>query len=133
MLLLIVVSALFWRMSPETFSLKNWSWPGQEIVTENIETVGISNQDLLAAGPGKDVVLRHCTGCHSAELIRQNRMDRERWVSNIKWMQETQGLWDLGTDEVIVLDYLSTYYSPTNIGRRGNLNHEDIAWYILNE
>jgi hypothetical protein len=36
----------------------------------------------------------------------------------IRWMQETQGLWPLGENEVPVLDYLATNYGPVNVGRR---------------
>ncbi len=47
----------------------------------------------------------------------------------IVWMQETQGLWDLGNNEPIILDYLAEYYSPKKVGRRASL--EDVEWYII--
>jgi hypothetical protein len=49
----------------------------------------------------------------------------------IKWMQETQGLGDLGTNEPIVLDYLAKYYAPKETGRRKSLEIAEIEWYIL--
>lgn len=72
-----------------------------------------------------------CTSCHSAKLIIQNRASRSGWMKMIKWMQKTQGLPDLGSDEVLILDYLSKNYAPKNVGRRPNLDMEQIQWYVL--
>jgi len=74
-------------------------------------------------------VVNNCTNCHSAKLVTQNRMSKERWRATIRWMQETQNLWDLGKNEEIIVDYLATYYAPTEKGRRQNL--ENIEWYAL--
>ena len=74
-----------------------------------------------------------CTSCHSSKLIIQNRATREGWKEMIRWMQETQGLPDLGTVEPKVLDYLAAHYAPKNIGRRSNLDIEKIEWYVLKE
>ena len=49
----------------------------------------------------------------------------------IDWMQATQGLWELGDNEPIILDYLATHYAPEEVGRRANLDVEEIGWYIL--
>lgn len=75
------------------------------------------------------VVVGHCTACHSAQLITQNRATREGWKGMIVWMQETQNLWDLGENEEVILDYLSEHYAPEQVGRRKNL--ENIEWYEL--
>ncbi len=83
----------------------------------------------LAPGDGMLLVAQNCTPCHSAKLITQNRMTREGWSATIKWMQDTQNLWDLGENEKPILDYLATHYAPEDKGRRGNL--ENIAWYRL--
>ena len=66
-----------------------------------------SNYQGLPAGDGVDLVLENCTACHSAEIIRDNYMSREAWDKTITWMQEKQGLWELGKDRKIILDYLS--------------------------
>lgn len=86
-----------------------------------------------ADSPHLPVVKRHCTGCHSNRLILQNRSTREGWQEMIRWMQETQGLWELGTDEVIVLEYLSTYYAPQKTGRRAYIDPATVEWYVLEE
>ncbi len=83
----------------------------------------------LKAGTGLQLVIRNCTGCHSAKLVTQNRMDRKTWATTIKWMQQTQGLWDLGENTDIILDYLSEHYAPTKKGRRAQLT--EVEWYEL--
>ena len=72
----------------------------------------------LALGPGFEVVSAQCTVCHSARLITQSRADRDGWLAMIRWMQESQGLWPLGDQEGIVLDYLAENYGATSGGRR---------------
>lgn len=45
-------------------------------------------------------------------------------------MQQTQGLWDLGEAEPIILDYLAKHYAPeARASRRQPLT--DIEWYSL--
>jgi len=79
-----------------------------------------------------DLVRVNCAACHSGKLVAQNRATREGWQQMIRWMQETQGLWELGDKESKILDYLEKHYAPQEVGRRANLNTEDIEWYILN-
>jgi len=78
-----------------------------------------------------DLIRGMCTSCHSAKLITQNRATKEGWTEMIRWMQETQGLWDLGSNEKIIVDYLAEHYAPDDIGRRANLEIEEIEWYKL--
>ena len=99
---------------------------------ERIEK-GIHVATGLKVGKGFDIVRQTCTGCHSAKLITQNRATRQGWKDMISWMQETQGLWELGPIENEVLDYLSTYYAPEEQGRRAPLATEDIEWYWLDD
>ncbi|AOW79136.1 hypothetical protein A3Q34_14230 [Colwellia sp. PAMC 20917] len=70
---------------------------------------------------GYELVKAHCTGCHSAALVIQNRMSRDTWLETIRWMQKTGGLWPLGDSEKPILDYLAKHYSPSETGRRKNL------------
>lgn len=76
-----------------------------------------------------DLVVSNCTACHSAKLITQNRSSREGWQSMIRWMQESQKLWDLGENEEAILDYLAKNYAPDQKGRRVPLTN--IEWYEL--
>ena len=78
-------------------------------------------QTGLVIAPGYEVVKVQCTVCHSARLITQGRADREGWLSKIRWMQDTQGLWPLGPNEPLILDYLAANYAPEDRGRRPQL------------
>lgn len=92
---------------------------------------GIHVATGLVEGEGMQSVISNCITCHSAKLITQNRMNRDRWLSTIRWMQETQNLRDLGDQEEVILQYLSTYYAPEEVGRRKTLSN--IEWYELTE
>ena len=90
---------------------------------------GVHLRTGFVEGEGMMLVVNNCTNCHSAKLVTQNRMSKERWLATIRWMQETQNLWDLGGNEEPIVNYLATYYAPTEKGRRQNL--ADIEWYEL--
>ncbi|MFT4662877.1 MAG: hypothetical protein ACI8XB_003170 [Patiriisocius sp.] len=82
----------------------------------------------LKDGDGMFVVIANCTNCHSAKLVTQNSMTAERWNETIKWMQETQNLWDLGENQEVIVNYLVKNYPPKKSGnRRANL--ANIEWY----
>ena len=83
-----------------------------------VQGSGIDPKTGLVIAPGFEVVSVQCTVCHSALLVTQNRASREGWLSMIRWMQETQGLWPLGEQEAVVLDYLAKHYGPQRLGRR---------------
>lgn len=92
---------------------------------------GIHVQTGLIYGEGFDIVRGTCTACHSAKLVTQNRATREGWTEMIRWMQAKQGLWDLGANEPVILNYLAKNYAPEEMGRRPNLDVEAIEWYVL--
>ena len=75
----------------------------------NLEAQEAIDYQGLLPSAGIELVLENCTVCHSADLIKQNHMSREAWDKTITWMQENQGLWELGKkDRKIILDYLAT-------------------------
>lgn len=92
---------------------------------------GIHLETGLIAAEGWEAVRATCTACHSAKLVTQNKATREGWKNMIRWMQETQGLWELGDQEATILDYLAANYAPEESSRRANLDVEAIEWYIL--
>ncbi|WP_276166623.1 monoheme cytochrome C [Zobellia alginiliquefaciens] len=104
--------------------------PVEEDDFDKIEN-GIHVRTGFVEAPGMMETVQNCTNCHSAKLVMQNRMNKERWKSTIKWMQETQNLWDLGKNEDIIIDYLVTNYPPKKKGRREVLT--DIEWYELKD
>ncbi|TVZ27142.1 hypothetical protein JM83_2165 [Gillisia sp. Hel_I_86] len=100
-----------------------------EEIDENLIENGIHVRTGLVDGVGLMAVVNNCTNCHSAKLVTQNKMSAERWNETIKWMQETQNLWDLGANQEIIVNYLVTNYPVTEKGRRENLTN--IEWYGL--
>lgn len=78
---------------------------------------------------GVSQVIQNCTQCHSSKLITQNRLNKTGWKATIKWMQETQNLWDLGKNEERIVNYLAKNYAPEAEGRRANI--EVVQWYEL--
>ncbi|MDG1779309.1 MAG: monoheme cytochrome C [Flavobacteriales bacterium] len=109
--------------SPEEFS-SNDNLPDPNLVVD-----GIHVQSGLFATEGYELVKNTCLRCHSGALITQNRADREGWEQMIRWMQETQGLQDLGDSERLILDYLAANYAPEATGRRKPL--AKIEWYDI--
>ncbi|SHM99947.1 hypothetical protein SAMN04488057_105135 [Cyclobacterium lianum] len=104
------------------------------LAVEGIESEikdGIHEPTGFIADEGLDLVIAHCTACHSAKLVTQNRADREGWKKMIRWMQDTQNLWELGAQEAAILDYLSANYAPVSRGRRPPLT--GIEWYELKD
>lgn len=72
---------------------------------------------------GWELVRAHCTVCHSALLVTQNRGSRETWEHMIRWMQESQGLWAFDPmTENTILDYLARNYAPDAWSRRPPLS-----------
>lgn len=92
---------------------------------------GIHLRTGFAEGEGLQLVITNCTTCHSAKLVTQNRMSEEQWKATIRWMQETQNLWDLGANEETIVNYLATQYAPIAKGRRQHL--ANIEWYNLKD
>jgi len=80
----------------------------------------------LIKAEGWEMVQAHCSGCHSLNLVIQNRGDDEHWLNLIRWMQDKHNLWDLGPAETTVVSYLAGYYgAPETTPRRQLL---DTTW-----
>lgn len=132
LLILIAGFILFYMINPNFLSFQ--SKPEitvnvpVEVDEDRIEN-GIHVRTGLIDAKGLMTVVNNCTNCHSAKIILQNRMDTERWNTTIKWMQETQNLWELGDNQEIIVNYLVTNYPVKNKGRRENLSNID--WYEL--
>lgn len=136
LLYVLVGDKIEWQAAPRVVS----SSQERKIIKENPNGVKDSSEEVinsihqgtgLVFAEGFDLVRGTCTGCHSAQLITQNRATRAGWESMIRWMQRTQGLWDLGDTEGPILDYLAAHYAPTEVGRRANLDVDAIEWFVL--
>lgn len=110
----------------------------EQIASEEVEEVPVDEdrvEDGIDVATGfiaegdYMLVKTTCTACHSSKLVLQNRASREGWLDMIRWMQETQKLWDLEPNEDKILDYLATYYAPKEEGRRKPLTIEE--WYVI--
>lgn len=135
---MLAATVLVYLLVDPSLSAFNTDKNEQEYVTaaevleddDKIEN-GIHVRTGFVEGEGLMLVVNNCTNCHSAKLVTQNRMSKERWIATIRWMQETQNLWDLGGNEEPIVNYLATYYAPTQKGRRQNL--ANIEWYELDD
>ena len=73
----------------------------------------------LIKNPGWEQVRANCGGCHSHALVTSQRADRNGWLEIIRWMQETQNLWQFEPEtEAQILDYLAENYPPDAKRRR---------------
>lgn len=133
-ILSILVALIFigWVQYPSFFSASKQVEPTAQ-VAEMVDEDKVENGIDVASGFVAEgdylIVKRTCTACHSGKLVTQNRASREGWLDMIRWMQETQKLWDLGPAEDKVLDYLAKYYGPQKKGRRMPLEVEE--WYMI--
>lgn len=137
--LAIVVVALVNILAPDT--AEKWWGPEPELIAPMAEAPEAVSDTLIVDGihvasglvvdDGFIQVKATCLACHSAKLVTQNRATRDGWKKMIRWMQETQNLWDLGTNEDIILDYLAKHYAPDEAGRRPNLPTP--TWYVLED
>ncbi len=65
------------------------------------------------------LVMAHCTVCHSPKQYLQQRGTKSTWTDIIKWMQKHGGLWPLDADtESKIVTYLAENYGPSGSFRR---------------
>ncbi len=89
------------------------------LAEETQDAGGLTDPDSgLIMNRGWELVKAHCGGCHSTSLVTQNHMTRSNWVYTIHWMQEKQGLWDLGDAEEIIVSYLEENYGIADMPLR---------------
>lgn len=87
----------------------------------------VNAQDGMISGElvhddGWELVFAHCSACHSLQIVTSNRGDRATWLRLIRWMQETQNLWQIEpVTEGRLLSYLERNYGPEEAVRRAQL------------
>ncbi|MEM9361661.1 MAG: monoheme cytochrome C [Bacteroidota bacterium] len=133
MIFICIFSLLYVIINPSVFEKRPEETELVDIQEEPENPIidGVHVETGFVEGDGLTEVIQNCTNCHSAKLVTQNRMSKEGWVATIRWMQETQNLWDLGNNEEIIVNYLATNYAPDKKGRRDILTNID--WYTLEE
>lgn len=130
-LMSISIGLLFLKIYDPTLSIFHDKQEVVEVVDEDLIENGIHVRTGFVDDVGLMTVVNNCTNCHSSKLVIQNKMNEERWIATIKWMQETQNLWELGENQKIIVDYLVKNYPPVDKGRRASLTN--INWYELKE
>lgn len=134
---IVIVGAIYLIADPTLSAFKSSPTETDTVVVpvveDDFDTIenGIHTRTGFIDAPGMVETIQNCTNCHSSKLVIQNRMNKDRWIATIRWMQESQNLWDLGKNEAIIVDYLVDNYPPQEVGRRKNLT--DIEWYELDE
>jgi hypothetical protein len=104
----------------------------KEITTASnphIDSKIIDEETGLIMDANLEVVVVNCIACHSAHLITYTSADSSQWHDMIKWMQQTQGLWDLGNDEKSIIEYLSQHYGPSN--RQNQSEEITTTWHEI--
>ena len=67
----------------------------------------------LPRTPGYELIDVYCSGCHSLEIVMQQRADASRWRYMLNWMVEEQNMAPLLQEDAdIVLNYLVTHFGP---------------------
>ena len=119
------------------FLLMSMGWKQEKHRLNNSSNIALTDSSIkydvatgLVVSEHLNLVISHCTACHSSKLITQFHTDRQGWLEKIRWMQQKQKLWDLGEAEPKILDYLAKNYPPVEkVNRRPNL--KKIDWYKL--
>lgn len=101
-----------WNLGPAepvilNYLAENYGEPSEVHAAEHIDP-----DTGFAIAKGWETVKGTCTACHSSRLVIQNRGTRQVWLDRVRMMQEEHGLWDLGPNEPVILDYLVENYGP---------------------
>lgn len=71
----------------------------------------INPETGLIIDDNSSLVEINCLACHNAGLIVNMHASREAWIATIRWMQDSEGLWEIPKeDEDKILDYLTKHY-----------------------
>jgi competence protein ComEA len=96
-----------------------------------------SQQEALPAGPGRDITLKVCSGCHQPGIVASLRLTREGWAAVVKDMVKEGAK---GTDAELaqVVDYLSTNFvgeapRPINLNTAPAIDLESVAGLLRSE
>lgn len=73
----------------------------------------------LIIDPDSPLVEANCLACHGSGLITNMRASKQAWLAAIRWMQQSEGLWEIpADDEEKILNYLAKYYGEKYDTRR---------------
>lgn len=104
------------------FPLHSPAQPAEAPLPARAQQPDTQSSAILADDDGWELVYAHCSACHSLRLVVQQRGDRDTWLRLIRWMQDTQNLWQFEPAvEDRILDYLARNYAPRAWTRRAPL------------
>jgi competence protein ComEA len=94
-------------------------------------------QSVLPDQPGKDVTVRVCDDCHSAEVVASVRLTREGWQETIASMVQ-QGAKASAAEQEAILDYVATHFKgearrPLNVNSATSVELESVAGLLKKE
>lgn len=76
----------------------------------------LATASSLPAGRGKEIIMTHCTGCHTEESVVTRRVDRESWEATLTEMRELMVSADFPNltekDAAVLMDYLTANLPP---------------------
>lgn len=73
----------------------------------------------LIVDKNSELVEANCLACHNSALITNMHANKEAWLATIRWMQESEGLWEIpADDEEKILNYLTKHYGEKYNTRR---------------
>ncbi|MFD1611174.1 c-type cytochrome [Sphingomonas tabacisoli] len=64
---------------------------------------------VLPAGPGHDVTVRVCSGCHAPEVAARQRLSKQAWAETVDLMA-SRGAQATDAELAQIVDYLSTNF-----------------------
>lgn len=72
-----------------------------------------ADRDAAAPAPGRELFETHCGACHSLELPRSQRLDRNTWRWVVDDMVDQFGAtWITEAQQRAIIDYLAEHYGP---------------------
>jgi competence ComEA-like helix-hairpin-helix protein len=94
-------------------------------------------QSVLPDAPGKDVTVRVCGQCHSADIVASVRLTREGWQETVADMVQ-QGATATDAEQTAILDYVSSHFKgearrPLNVNSATAVELESVAGLLRKE
>ena len=90
-------------------------FPGNQAAAQAADSKAATNapsSDALPDGPGKDLVTKKCTACHSVKTATSKRGTQDQWADTVSTMIGRGA--DLSDDEAAtVVEYLAAHFGPS--------------------
>ncbi len=80
-----------------------------------------SAQEPLPAGPGKELVEKTCSSCHSLDVVTGAKQNKDGWASTVDDMR-TKGAQGTDQDFEVIVNYLAKNFSDSLSSEKINVN-----------